>query len=120
MQPAQRSAVIKAFNTQPQITVFLISLKAGGVALNLTAASCVFLMDPWWNPAVEAQAMDRIHRLGQHRPVLIKRIIVENSIEERIVQLQDKKNLLFESTVGMDETALNRLTEEDMQFLFVM
>ena len=120
MQPAQRSAVINAFNTQPQITVFLISLKAGGVALNLTAASCVFLMDPWWNPAVEAQAMDRIHRLGQHRPVLIKRIIVENSIEERIVQLQDKKNLLFESTVGMDETALNRLTEEDMQFLFVM
>ena len=64
--------------------------------------------------------MDRIHRLGQHRPVSIKRLIVENSIESRIVQLQDKKNLLFESTVGMDPAALSRLTEEDMQFLFTM
>ena len=64
--------------------------------------------------------MDRIHRLGQHRPVQIKRLIVENSIESRIVQLQEKKNLLFESTVGMDEAALARLSIEDMQFLFTM
>jgi DNA repair protein RAD16 len=69
---------------------------------------------------VTYQAMDRIHRLGQHRPVQIKRIIVEDSIESRIVELQEKKNLLFQSTVGMDASALNRLTEEDMGFLFAM
>ena len=86
----------------------------------VAADACNLLMTRRWNPAVEAQAMDRIHRLGQHRPVQIKRLIVENSIESRIVQLQEKKNLLFESTVGMDEAALARLTVEDMQFLFTM
>lgn len=101
------------------------------MALNLTEASRVFLMDPWWNPAVEHQgwfdlfihvlmmlAMDRIHRLGQYRPVRITRLIIENSIESRIVQLQEKKELLFQSTVGKDATAMERLTEEDLQFLF--
>eukprot|EP00123_Amoebidium_parasiticum_P016332 comp23393_c0_seq1/m.38771 comp23393_c0_seq1/g.38771 ORF comp23393_c0_seq1/g.38771 comp23393_c0_seq1/m.38771 type:complete len:846 (-) comp23393_c0_seq1:948-3485(-) len=120
MLPAQRDAVINAFMTNPAITVFLVSLKAGGVALNLTEASRVFLMDPWWNPAVEDQAMDRIHRLGQYRPIEVIRIIVDNSIESRIVELQRKKHLLFQSTVGMDIDALNRLTEEDLQFLFTL
>lgn len=77
-------------------------------------------MDPWWNPAVEDQAMDRIHRLGQRRAVHITRMIVENSIESRIVQLQEKKKLLFQSTVGKDRAALDRLTEEDLGFLFQM
>eukprot|EP00047_Mylnosiga_fluctuans_P018667 m.73699 g.73699 ORF g.73699 m.73699 type:complete len:876 (+) comp7737_c0_seq4:43-2670(+) len=120
MQPQHRAAAIEAFNTVPELSVFLISLKAGGVALNLTAASRVFLMDPWWNPAAELQAMDRIHRLGQHRPIVVTRFIIENSIESRIDQLQEKKNLLFQSTVGMDEASLNRLTEDDLQFLFVL
>ena len=120
MTPQQRDLIIEAFTTNPRVQVFLISLKAGGVALNLTEASHVFLMDPWWNPAVEAQAMDRIHRLGQYRPIQIKRLIVENSIEARIVQLQEKKNLMFQSTVGMDVDALSRLTLEDLNFLFVM
>ena len=73
MNPQQRADVIENFNTDPTLTVFLISLKAGGVALNLTEASRIFVMDPWWNPAVEDQAMDRIHRLGQHRPIKITR-----------------------------------------------
>eukprot|EP00730_Choanoeca_flexa_P001336 TRINITY_DN10591_c0_g1_i4.p1 TRINITY_DN10591_c0_g1~~TRINITY_DN10591_c0_g1_i4.p1 ORF type:complete len:790 (+),score=184.36 TRINITY_DN10591_c0_g1_i4:29-2371(+) len=120
MAPAHRAAVIEAFNTQPEITAFLISLKAGGLALNLVAASKVIICDPWWNPAVESQAMDRIHRLGQFRPVEVIRLIVENSIESRIDQLQEKKRLLFDSTVGQDKSAFGRLTEEDLRFLFVM
>ncbi|EPZ32474.1 Helicase, superfamily 1/2, ATP-binding domain-containing protein [Rozella allomycis CSF55] len=120
MSPSQRDAVINGFMTHPDITVFLVSLKAGGVALNLTAASHVFMMDQWWNPATHQQAMDRIHRLGQHRTVHVTNIIIENSLESRILQLQEKKQALFESTVGQDASALDRLTEEDLQFLFVL
>ncbi|KAI8580767.1 hypothetical protein K450DRAFT_208493 [Umbelopsis ramanniana AG] len=120
MSPQQRDAAIKHFMTNPNVTVFLISLKAGGVALNLTEASRVFICDPWWNPAAELQAMDRIHRLGQYRPIKITRLIIENSIESRIVQLQEKKTALVESTIGKDVEALSRLSEEDLRFLFVM
>ncbi|KXN73809.1 hypothetical protein CONCODRAFT_3219 [Conidiobolus coronatus NRRL 28638] len=120
MQPAQRDAVIRTFMERHEFTVFLISLKAGGIALNLTEASQVFICDPWWNGAVEDQAMDRIHRLGQVRPICITRLIVENSIESRIIQLQEKKRALFQSTIGKDATALARLSEEDLRFLFVM
>lgn len=120
MSPHQRDAAIKHFMTNPSVTVFLISLKAGGVALNLTEASRVFICDPWWNPAAELQAMDRIHRLGQYRPIKITRLIIENSIESRIVQLQEKKTALVESTIGKDADALARLSEEDLRFLFVM
>ncbi|KXS14988.1 hypothetical protein M427DRAFT_123923 [Gonapodya prolifera JEL478] len=119
MSPQQRDTIINEFMTNVNIDVFLISLKAGGIALNLTEASHVFLMDPWWNPAVEEQAMDRIHRLGQHRPIKITRIIIENSIESRIIQLQQKKKAMFDSTVGKDMSALARLTPEDFEFLFV-
>ncbi|KAG1151268.1 hypothetical protein G6F37_004808 [Rhizopus arrhizus] len=115
MSPAQRDAAIHHFMTKPTVTVFLISLKAGGVALNLTEASRVFICDPWWNPA-----MDRIHRLGQRRPIRITRLIIENSIESRIVQLQEKKTALVESTVGKNSKALDRLSVEDLRFLFVM
>ncbi|OMH83638.1 DNA repair protein RAD16 [Zancudomyces culisetae] len=118
MSPSQRDAVIRTFMTKPQYTVFLVSLKAGGVALNLTEASHVFICDPWWNPAVEDQAMDRIHRLGQRRPIRTTKLIVENSIESRIVVLQEKKRDLFMSTIGKDTTALSRLSEEDMEYLF--
>eukprot|EP00842_Homolaphlyctis_polyrhiza_P004367 jgi/Hompol1/4931/HPOL_004043-RA len=120
MGPQQRETVINAFMTDPSITVFLISLKAGGVALNLTEASRVFVLDPWYNGAVEDQAFDRIHRLGQHRPIKITRLIIENSIESRILQLQEKKRALFESTIGQDMDALSKLSEEDLQFLFVL
>ncbi|KAF9196683.1 DNA repair protein rad16 [Haplosporangium sp. Z 27] len=119
MTPTQRAASIKKFSDDPTVTVFLISLKAGGVALNLTAASRVFICDPWWNPAAELQAMDRIHRIGQFRPILITRIIIENSIESRILQLQEKKQAMVDSTIGKDPAALARLTPEDLRFLFV-
>lgn len=118
MNAVQRSYVIDQFNTDPGTTVLLISLKAGGVALNLTAASYCFLMDPWWNPAVEQQAFDRCHRLGQHKPNTVVRFIIADTIEERVLQLQQKKLLLFQSTVGMDKSALTRLSVEDLQFLF--
>jgi DNA repair protein RAD16 len=120
MSLEQRDSMIKAFMENPQVTVFLISLKAGGVALNLTEASRVFLLDPWWNSSVEDQALSRIHRLGQRRPVKITKIIVENSIESRIVQLQEKKQLLFDSAIGKDSAALDRLSLEDLSFLFQM
>ena len=102
MTPAQRDASIKKFSEDASVTVFLISLKAGGVALNLTAASRVFICDPWWNPAAELQAMDRIHRIGQYRPILITRLIIENSIESRILQLQEKKQAMVDSTIGKE------------------
>ncbi|TPX37568.1 hypothetical protein SmJEL517_g00672 [Synchytrium microbalum] len=120
MGPEARASVIRSFMTNPEITVFLVSLKAGGVALNLTEASNVFIMDPWWNPSVEDQAFDRIHRLGQVRPIKITRLIIENSIESRIIQLQEKKAALFQSAIGKDMDALAKLSEEDLQFLFVL
>ncbi|KAJ2076512.1 DNA repair protein rad16 [Coemansia sp. RSA 988] len=118
MTPQQRNAVIQTFMTQPEYTVFLVSLKAGGVALNLTEASNVYLADCWWNPSVEVQAMDRIHRMGQYRPIKVTRIIIENSIESRIVALQVKKQLLVSSTIGRDKKSLDHLSSQDMQFLF--
>ncbi|PWN42300.1 hypothetical protein IE81DRAFT_290445 [Ceraceosorus guamensis] len=118
MTPAARDATIRYFMENAEVSVFLVSLKAGGVALNLTEASRVFLMDPWWNPSVEVQAMDRIHRLGQYRPIKVTRLVVENSIESRIIQLQDKKGAMIEAAIGSDDTAMTRLTVSDLQFLF--
>ena len=116
------------------VTVFLVSLKAGGVALNLTEASTVFLMDSWWNPAVEyrkdprlsysqrlltafSEAMDRIHRLGQHRPVRAVKIVIEDSIESRIIQLQEKKMAMVDATLSADDQAMGRLTPTDVSSL---
>ncbi|KAI5475780.1 DNA repair protein rad16 [Pseudohyphozyma bogoriensis] len=99
MTPTARDATIKHFTNNPDVTVFLISLKAGGVALNLTEASRVFIL-----------AMDRIHRLGQHRPVVVTRLIIENSIESRILELQKKKENLAASALGDDDKAMGRTT----------
>lgn len=95
-----------------------MSLKAGGVALNLTVANYIYIMDPWWNPAAEMQAIDRTHRLGQHRPIRAVRFIAENTVEERILQLQEKKRLVFDGTVGRDAGSLKMLTVDDMKSLF--
>ncbi|KAK6919345.1 Zinc finger, C3HC4 RING-type [Dillenia turbinata] len=119
MSLSARDAAISKFTDDPDCKIFLMSLKAGGVALNLTVASHVFLMDPWWNPAVERQAQDRIHRIGQYKPIRIVRFVIENTIEERILKLQEKKELVFEGTVGGSADALGKLTEADMRFLFV-
>lgn len=113
-----RNRTIDEFSHNPDVVVFLMSLKAGGVALNLTAASHVMLMDPWWNPAVEQQAQDRIHRLGQYKPIRTTRFVVAGTIEERILKLQEKKQAVFEGTVGRDAEALGKLTEDDLRFLF--
>ncbi|KAJ3506333.1 hypothetical protein NMY22_g17285 [Coprinellus aureogranulatus] len=118
MSPQARDATIKHFMNNVDVTVFLVSLKAGGVALNLTEASRVYLMDSWWNPAVEYQAMDRIHRLGQRRPVEAIKLVVEDSIESRIVQLQEKKSAMIDATLSTDDSAMGRLTPEDLGFLF--
>ncbi|KAF9045511.1 SNF2 family N-terminal domain-containing protein [Panaeolus papilionaceus] len=118
MSPQARDATIKHFMNSVDVTVFLVSLKAGGVALNLTEASRVYLMDSWWNPAVEYQAMDRIHRLGQKRPVEAIKLVVEDSIESRIVQLQEKKSAMVDATLSSDDSAMGRLTPEDLGFLF--
>jgi len=114
----KKDAAIKRFNEDPECKVFLVSLKAGGVALNLTVANYSFIMDPWWNPAAEFQAIDRTHRIGQHRPVHAVRFIIADSIEERILQLQEKKRLVFDGTVGGDASSMVRLTQDDIAFLF--
>ncbi|KAI5779527.1 SNF2 family N-terminal domain-containing protein [Geopyxis carbonaria] len=118
MSPTQREASIKHFMENVECEVFLVSLKAGGVALNLIEASQVFIMDPWWNPAVEWQAADRIHRIGQKRVCRITRMVISDSIESRIVELQEKKAQMIAATVNADTKAMERLTPDDMAFLF--
>ncbi|KAL4919388.1 SNF2 family N-terminal domain-containing protein [Aspergillus aurantiobrunneus] len=119
MTPAQRQNSIDYFMNNVNVEVFLVSLKAGGVALNLTEASRVFIVDPWWNPAAEWQSADRCHRIGQRRPCVITRLCIEDSVESRIVMLQEKKANLINGTINKDQgEALEKLTPEDMQFLF--
>jgi superfamily II DNA or RNA helicase len=112
-----RGEVTARFQSPEGAPVMLISLKAGGTGLNLTAADHVFLVDPWWNPAAEAQAADRAHRIGQERPVFVYRMIAEGTIEERILGLQEKKRALFEAALG-DAGAATALTRDDLAELF--
>ncbi|KAF2768701.1 hypothetical protein EJ03DRAFT_328009 [Teratosphaeria nubilosa] len=118
MTPIQRQKSIEHFMTNPNCEVFLVSLKAGGVALNLTEASRVFIVDPWWNPAAEWQSADRCHRIGQKRPCVITRLVIEDSVESRIVMLQEKKANMINGTINKDKGSMEKLTPEDMQFLF--
>lgn len=113
----KRQAKVHRFQTDPECRLFLISLKAGGVGLNLTAADYVFILDPWWNPAVEAQAVDRAHRIGQNRHVFAYRLIARDTVEEKILQLQDQKRDLAEALVAADENVLKKLTLDDLQLL---
>ncbi|CCG22654.1 Rad16 protein [Candida orthopsilosis Co 90-125] len=119
MSPQQRDNTIKYFMDNIEVEVFLVSLKAGGVALNLCEASQVFLMDPWWNPSVEWQSMDRVHRIGQKRPIRITRFCIEDSIESKIIELQEKKANMINATINHDEAAVSKLTPDDLQFLFM-
>ncbi|RKF59452.1 DNA repair protein RAD16 [Erysiphe neolycopersici] len=118
MTPSQRQASINHFMTDVNVECFLVSLKAGGVALNLTEASKVFIVDPWWNPAAEWQSADRCHRIGQSRPCSVTRLCIEDSVESRMVLLQEKKANMINSTINSDESAIENLTPEDLQFLF--
>ncbi|CAK7267090.1 DNA repair protein rad16 [Sporothrix epigloea] len=118
MSPAQRQASIDYFKNNVDVECFLVSLKAGGVALNLTEASRVFIVDPWWNPAAEWQSADRCHRIGQTRPCVVTRLCIEDSVESRMVLLQEKKTRMINSTINSDDAAMESLTPEDLQFLF--
>jgi len=113
----KRQDKVDRFQDDPSIKVFLISLKAGGTGLNLTEASYVFLLDPWWNPAVEAQAIDRTHRIGQSERVHAYRVIARDTIEERVLELQARKRELVDSLIGGAASGLADLTREDLEQL---
>ncbi|PQO45310.1 DEAD/DEAH box helicase [Blastopirellula marina] len=110
-----RQGCVERFQNDPACSVFLISLKAGGTGLNLTAADYVYLLDPWWNPAVEAQAIDRAHRMGQTKSVFAYRLIARNTVEEKILELQSQKNALADALISADSSLLKSLTAEDLQ-----
>ncbi len=112
-----RGEVTARFQGADGAPVMLMSLKAGGTGLNLTAADHVFLMDPWWNPQVEAQAADRAHRIGQERPVMVYRLVSQGTVEERILGLQEKKRALFEAALS-EAAAATAITREDLLELF--
>jgi SNF2 family DNA or RNA helicase len=109
-----RAAVVERFQSDESIGAMLISLKAGGTGLTLTAADHVFLVDPWWNPATEDQAADRAHRIGQTRPVLIHRLVAGDTVEERILALQERKRALAAAAVGGALGAGAGLTRDDL------
>ena len=113
-----RMACVDNFNNNDDISLFLLSLKAGGTGLNLTAADTVIIFDPWWNPAVEAQATDRAHRIGQEKVVTNIKLVVKDSIEEKILQMQSKKQQIFDDLVENPESASNKLDMKDIEFLF--
>ena len=108
-----RQGVVEAFQSDEGPPVFLISLKAGGTGLNLTAADHVFLLDPWWNPAVEEQAADRAHRIGQDKPVMVYRLVAEGTVEERILELQERKRALADAALGEADQA-GRITRDEL------
>ena len=112
-----RAAQVDAFQNDPEKRVFLISLKAGGYGLNLTKADTVIHFDPWWNPAVEAQATDRAHRIGQERPVTVYKLITTGTVEEKILKLQDRKRNMMEAALDDEAPLMEGLTDEDLRSL---
>ncbi|HEX2748541.1 MAG TPA: SNF2-related protein [Verrucomicrobiales bacterium] len=116
-QTQDRTAQVTAFQSDPDKRVFLISLKAGGYGLNLTKADTVIHFDPWWNPAVEAQATDRAHRIGQSRPVSVYKLITTGTVEEKILKLQQKKRGLMDSALDDAAPLMDGLTDDDLRSL---
>jgi len=112
-----RQERVDRFQSDPNLKLFLISLKAGGVGLNLTAADYVFLLDPWWNPAVEAQAIDRTHRIGQTRQVFACRLIAKDTVEEKVLELQKGKRELAEAIINGDNSVISSLGREELELL---
>lgn len=113
-----RGGEIKKFSSDPKVTVFLLSLRAGGTGLTLTEADTVILFDPWWNPMVEAQAMDRAHRIGQTKTVNVYKLVTSGSVEEKVMELQVRKKQLFDALVQESEAELAALTWEEVKGLF--
>jgi len=112
-----REACVSRFQGDPACQLFLISLKAGGVGLNLTAADYVFILDPWWNPAVEAQAIDRAHRIGQDKHVFVYRLLCRDSVEEKVAALQEQKRDLASAIIDADGSLLQNLDRETLELL---
>jgi SNF2 family DNA or RNA helicase len=112
-----REAEVVRFQNDPECRLFLISLKAGGLGLNLTAAEYVFLLDPWWNPAVEMQAVDRSHRIGQTRTVFAYRLIARDTVEEKVLELQRTKRDLADAIINADNSLIRDLRPEDLALL---
>ena len=116
-QTRDRQACVDRFQNDPTCPLFLISLKAGGVGLNLTAAEHVFLLDPWWNPAVEAQAIDRAHRIGQTKQVFAFRLIARDTVEEKVLELQNGKRELADAIINQDNSLITKLGREELELL---
>lgn len=114
----EREKAIQNFQNKDEVRVFLISLKAGGVGLNLTAADYVYIVDPWWNPAVEQQAIDRTHRIGQTKNIFAYRMICKDTIEDKILQLQEKKRALAKDLISDETGFVKSLSKEDVEYLF--
>jgi superfamily II DNA or RNA helicase len=112
-----RQARVEQFQNDPNVKLFLISLKAGGLGLNLHAAEYVYLLDPWWNPAVETQAIDRAHRIGQTRQVFAYRLIARDTVEEKVLELQKSKRDLADAIITADNSLLHKLTRDDLELL---
>ena len=112
-----RREVVEHFNNDPDCRVLLMTLKTGGVGLNLTVADTVFIFEPWWNKAAEEQAINRLHRFGQKAKVHSYSIITRDTIEEKILQLQKQKTKLFEGLIGTDSTSSKQLSQEDINFI---
>jgi SNF2 family DNA or RNA helicase len=112
-----RQARVERFQADPTCKLFLISLKAGGVGLNLTGADYVFLLDPWWNPAVEAQAIDRTHRIGQTKQVFAFRLIAKGTVEEKVLALQESKRDLADAIINADNSLIRSIKREDLEML---
>jgi len=113
-----RQKEVDNFQKNEDIPIFLISLKAGGTGLNLTKADYVFLLDPWWNPAVESQAIDRAHRIGQKRHVFAYKFVTKDTIEEKIIKLQERKQQLVNELISVEENFMKSLSKEDIKSLF--
>ncbi len=112
-----RQQRVDRFQTDAGCSLFLISLKAGGLGLNLTAAQYVFLLDPWWNPAVEAQAIDRAHRIGQTQQVFAYRLIAKDTVEEKVIKLQQSKRDLADAIINADNALIGKLGRDDLELL---
>jgi SNF2 family DNA or RNA helicase len=112
-----RAARVERFQRDAACGVFLVSLKAGGVGINLTSADYVFILDPWWNPAVEAQAIDRAHRIGQTKRVVAYRLLARDTVEEKVEELQQRKRELARAVLGATADFGGKLTREDLDLL---
>lgn len=117
-QSQDRLGIVTRFQESQEIPIMLAGIKTGGLGLNLTAADYCFILDPWWNPAIEQQAVDRIHRIGQDKAVNIYRIVSQNTVEEKMLVLKEKKQKIADQLMTADHSFLEQLNYEDFQFLF--